>query len=483
MKAQRIAMARLLALTFFSLVSVPCGALAAEEEHQTNRLTIDRLMTTLSGRGQFNGSILVAVGGKTIYRNGFGDADSQSKRKFTPATISNIGSVSKQFTAMAVMMLAEQNKLSYEDPVSKYIRELGEFEGITLRQLLNHTSGIPDVGDLGIDHARLTNAEVLQRLSKPGFLVSRPGHKYRYSNANYVLLCVIVERVSRQSLGDFLAAKIFKPLEMNNTFLSVEPLEKAGSVAVAYDQFGKRDDAGGFITGSSGVYSTVDDLLKWDQALFTERLVRQSMLEAAFTPGRVREGTSTYGFGWNISNRDGGKFVWHTGNTGGFRAFVGRRLADKTTVILLTNRGNSKRQEINDAILNILDGKPYVLPKRSLAEAMYEKIGKEGMKAAIRMYDSLRTANDTTYDLSESELNALGYQLLYGDHKTSDAIEIFRLNAVAYAKSSNPFDSLAEAYQVSGNKELAIKNYEKAVELDPTNLHAVDMLKKLKLAR
>jgi tetratricopeptide (TPR) repeat protein len=130
--------------------------------------------------------------------------------------------------------------------------------------------------------------------------------------------------------------------------------------------------------------------------------------------------------------------------------------------------------------MNILHGKPYSFPKRSIAEAMYETIGKRGIHATLKTYESLRAVNDSTYDFGESELNSLGYQLLYGDHKTSDAIEIFGLNTIVYPTSSNTFDSLAEAYEVSGNKELAIKNYRKAVELDSTNLHAVDMLKKLR---
>src|SRR5262249_33213889 len=122
----------------------------------------------------------------------------------------------------------------------------------------------------------------------------------------------------------------------------------------------------------------------------------------------------------------------------------------------------------------------YVFPKRSIAELMYEAISKKGFQAAIKTYQTLRAGKDNTYDFSEPELNSLGYQLLYGNHKTSEAIEIFKLNTDAYPKSSNAFDSLAEAYQAAGNKELAIKNYQTAIELDPTNLHAADMLKKLR---
>ena len=460
------------------LLAIPMGIFALPSDRA---IEIDRLMVTLHERGQFNGGIIVAIAGKPIYRKAFGYANFQSHTTFTPSTISNIGSVAKQFTAMTIMMIAEQNKVKYDDAVSKYIPEVGgTLNGITLRHLLNHTSGIPDVGDLGIDHPKLTNEEVLARLAKPGFLVSRPGEKYRYSNPNYVLLAVVTERVSGRRFADFLSEKILKPLRMVNTFVHDGSRREPIVTATAYDQFGNLANDDALITGSGGMYSTLDDLLKWDQALYTERLISQSTLAEAFTPGRVKEGTTTYGFGWNLGEQEGHKYVWHQGATGGFRALIERRLTEKITVIILTNKGNSKRLEINDAILNILSDKAYVFPKRSIAELMYETITRKGLQAAVTTYKSLRAANDTSYDFGESELNSLGYQLLSGSHKTDEAIEIFKLNTDAYPKSSNAFDSLAEAYQASGNKELAIKNYQTAVDLDPTNLHSVEMLKKLR---
>jgi CubicO group peptidase (beta-lactamase class C family) len=442
---------------------------------------IDGLMETLHERGQFNGAIIVAVGGKAVYRKAFGDADLQAHRKFAPQTASNIASVSKQFTAMTVMMLAERAKLSYEDAVAKYIPELGgSLSGITIRHLLNQTSGIPDIGDLGIDHPRLTNDEVLARLAKADYFVSKPGEKYRYSNPNYVLLAVVVERVSGRRFADVLTEKILKPLGMRDTFVYGGSLPNAETVATAYDQFGNVAGDDVLLTGSGSMYSTADDLLKWDRALYAGKLVRQSTLAEAFTPGKVKEGTSTYGFGWNVEEKDGSAIVWHQGAAGGYRALIERRLTDGTTVIILTNRGNSKRLEMADAVLNILDGKPYALPKRSVAETMYEAIKKEGLPVAEKTYESLRAANDATYDFGEPELNSLGYQLLYGDHKASDAIEVFKLNTSVYPRSSNAFDSLGEAYRAVGDRELAIESYQKAVELDPTNLHAAETLNKLR---
>jgi CubicO group peptidase (beta-lactamase class C family) len=434
---------------------------------------IDRLMTALYERGQFNGSIIVAIGGKAIYRKAFGEADFQSHQRFTPSTLSCIASVSKQFTAMTIMMLAEENKVNYDDPVTKYVPELPQYANdITIRHLLTHTSGIPDVDDLGIDDSRLTIDEVLKTLLRQRSLPSKPGQRYRYSNTGYMLLSLIVERVSGQRYRDFLWQRILKPLGMMHTILYDGWPHPLKSAAVGYNQFGN------ISTGAGGMYSTVDDLLKWDQALYTEKLVRQSALATAFTPGVVKEGVSTYGFGWNVSDKEGHKSVWHTGNTAGFRAFIERRLTERITILMLTNKGNSKRLQIRDAIFNILAGKPYGLPQRSIADKIYEAINQKGIQAAVQMYESLRATNDGYYDFGESELNTLGYQLL-GDHKTNEAVEIFKLNTTSYPTSSNAFDSLGEAYLKSGNKELATKNYQKAIELDPGNLHARNVLKNL----
>jgi tetratricopeptide (TPR) repeat protein len=147
-------------------------------------------------------------------------------------------------------------------------------------------------------------------------------------------------------------------------------------------------------------------------------------------------------------------------------------------VIILTNKGNSKRMEISDAILNILHDRPFTVPPGSLAEHLYAIIQKAGTQSAIATYDSLRSAKRSAYDFSEAELNSFGYQLL-SERKIADAIRFFELNTIAYPTSSNAFDSLAEAYRNSGNRELAIKHYRKAIELDPSNINAVRMLEDL----
>ncbi len=458
---------RMRAASFLSAALLIWGMVGGRALASDRAAEIDRMMSTLNERGQFNGAILVARRGEVIYRKGFGKANFATGVGFDPETQSDIGSVTKQFSAMAIMILAERNKLRYDDSVSKYI---SEFSGsarlgkITLRQLLTHTSGIPDYGDLAIDDSGLDQRGLIAALLKKERQFANPGMKYRYSNPGYALLAIVVERVSGNRFGDFLEQEIFKPVGMTNTFVYDSPGKKSARAAVGYGQFGQVDDGNATaIPGDGGIYSTVDDLFKWDEALYTDKLCRQSTLAEAFTPGRVEAGTSTYGFGWNAGQDGTGKYVWHTGNHAGFRAFIERHIAGRSTVILLTNKGNSKRQDINTAIQNILGDKPYVLPRQSGAEKLYQAIHDSGIRPALKLYGALKGGNE--YDVGESELNTLGYQLLYGDKEVSDAIAIFQLNAAEHPLSSNAFDSLGEAYRANGQGALAVNSYRRAAVL------------------
>jgi CubicO group peptidase (beta-lactamase class C family) len=434
---------------------------------------IDKFMGELYKRGQFNGAVLVADREGIIYRGAFGLANGTSKLSFTPDTPSCLASLSKPLTALAVMMLAEETSLKYDDHISEYIRELPPALGLaTIRQLLSHTSGIPDYSDLNVEHPGMTNADVLRALTRVDHPDFRSGEKYQYSNSGYVLLSVLVERVSGMPLSEFLQKKVFRPLRMTRSFVLTTDKEKTPNVARGYSAFGTPDDYQAFVTGDGGVYSTVDDLYLFDRALYAGELVPQSKLAQAFTPAPVREGSTSYGFGWNIKREPSGLRIWHTGSTAGFRAFIERRLAERSVVIMLTNVGNSKRIEINDAIHAILEGRSFAYPKKSSAVALHEVIETAGFEEAIRRYRNYKKESAKDYDLSESELNILGYQLLYGDKNPQDAIRVFLLNSQEHPSSSNAFDSLAEAYQVAGRKGLAKANYQKAIALDPSNVHA-----------
>jgi len=441
---------------------------------------IESLMGKLHERGQFNGAVLVAKNGKVVYRAAFGLSDQSTGITYRPETPSCLASLSKPFTSLAIMMLADRHRLAYEDRISKYFPELPALGAVTVRQLMNHTSGIPDYSsDLDVDHPGVTIAEVLNALRKVERPLFTPGEKYQYSNSGYLLLGLIVEKLSGRPLPVYLQEHVFDPVGMKSTFTLTGGRQKTSDVARGYDDFGSPNDTGGYLGGDGGLYSTVDDLFAFDQALYTGKLVTRSTLNQALTPGPVRTGETTYGLGWNITNAADGRHVWHTGNTAGLRAFMERRIDAKTTVILLTNRGNSKRLDINQAIQDILAGQPYTFPRGSIAVAMRDIILKSGIDAGIAAYEAAKKTNPAEYDLGETELNTLGYRLLYQEHRQEDAAKVFLLNTAEHP-SSNAFDSLAEAYQVLGDKDAARKYYGIAVQKDPQNLHAKRMLERLK---
>jgi len=316
---------------------------------------INRLFARRHEQRLFDGEALVAERGVVIYRGAFGLADRDARRPYTTDTQSCLASLSKPITAVAVMMLAEKALLTFENHLTQLLSGFSAAIGaVTIRQLLTHTSGVPDYPDLGVDHPGVTNAEILAALRRVQDPLFPPGLKYQYSNSGYVLLASIIEGAAGQTLPQFLAARIFTPLGMSSTFTLTSPTDKTVDVARGYDRDGDSNDFQGMETGDGGVYSTVDDLLRFDQALYDETLVRQDTLAVAFTPAQVREGSTTYGFGWNIVRDASGVRVWHQGNTAGFRAFMERRLSSRTTVIMLTNGGDTNRMAINEDIQRIL---------------------------------------------------------------------------------------------------------------------------------
>jgi len=415
------------------------------------------MLRRLHENGEFTGNVLVARGGVPIYRDTIARTADEARELAAP---SNIASLAKPFTAMAVMMLAEQGKVKYDDPIDKHLPDLaGAASGITIRHLLTHTSGIPDVGDLGIDRPNLLERDVIDAVRANHARFATPGVQYRYSNAGYVLLAMVVERVSAQEFDDFLRARIFDPLAMSQTRpVALRPK--------------------GATKGDGGIASTIDDLLKWDQALATGKLVGAKTLAESLVPARVEEGTSTYAFGWNVAARNGDTYMWHSGNSGGQRAFIGRLVRERITVIILT-RGDSRRVEIADAVADILHGRPFTPPRLSVGRKLLAVIPDKGVDGAIALYEQLRSTDAKTYDFGEPELNGVGYALL-GGGDTVGAIRVFEINTRQFPKSSNAFDSLGEALARAGRREDAIKAYTRAIELDPGNVSARSMLEKLK---
>ena len=455
---------RILSLTAIGII-ISCLAVALAQEPTAKKgraETIDRMLMSLHEHGEFTGSVLVAQAGTVIYRDAIAPTPDDARKLLTGA--SNIGSLAKGFTAIAVMMLAEQGRLSYDDLIAHHVTELaGATPGITIRHLLTHTSGIPDVGDLNIDRPRLRETDVVNAIRTHHGRFARPGVKYRYSNTGYILLAMAVENVAGRTFDAFLQREIFDPLGMNNT----RP-ERGPRTA---------EEA----KGHGELVSTVDDLLKWDQALAGEKLVRAKTLMEGLVPPKVAEGESIYAFGWNVVQQDGDTYMWHQGNAGGPRAFLGRRVRDRIAVIILT-RGNSRRIEIADAIVNILHGRPFVPPKLSLARRLLPVIESQGIERGLALYWQFRSDADKRYDFSEVELNSLGYTLL-DRGRNADAVRVFDLNVRQFPASSNAFDSLGDALSQSGRRAEAAQAYARALELDSSNVNARAKLVKLKSRR
>jgi len=308
-------------------------------------------------------SVMVIHRGKPVFAKGYGLADLETRVPCATNTNFRLASVTKQFTAMAVLMLAEHKQLSLDERLADFFPEFPAYgDQITVRHLLTHTSGLPDYEDeipAGTTIPVL-DQDVLRILLKQDNTCFPPGTQYRYSNSGYALLALIVEQRSGQTFARFLKQKIFAPLKMSNT-LAYE----SGLSTVANRAYGHSPEGSGFrrtdqsltssVLGDGGVYSSVADLFKWDQALYTTKLVSGKMLQEAFTPAIPTDKPGrSYGFGWYLGEYGGLKEIWHGGETMGFRTRIMRFPERKFTVILLANRSDAVLDELPHEIVALV---------------------------------------------------------------------------------------------------------------------------------
>jgi len=325
--------------------------------------TIDALFKDYVGPDTPGASVSVIRNGKVLYSRAYGYANLEDRVPVTPATNFRLASVTKQFTAMAVMILADQGKLSLDSHLSDVLPETRAYlRDVRLRHLLNHTSGIVDYESLIPDSqtVQVLDRGVLSLLQEIDSTYFPAGSQYRYSNSGYALLALAVEAVSKQSFAQFLKANIFGPLGMDNTVAYEEGISSVMNRAYGYS----RSDTGflrtdqsvtSAVLGDGGVYSSVEDLYKWDQALYTEKLIRGSMLAQALTPGLLNNGTKTsYGFGWNLVDDQGIRSHFHSGSTRGFRNAILRHPEHRLTVIILTNRNEGNPIEVARKIADLV---------------------------------------------------------------------------------------------------------------------------------
>src|SRR5829696_2946962 len=441
---------------------------------------------------QFNGAVLVAENGKVVYKGGFGMANMEWNIPNTPDTKFRLGSITKQFTAMLTLQLVEQGKIKLDGKITDYLPDYRKDVGekVIVHHLLTHTSGIPSyTGQPGFFENVSRNPYKVDEFVKKyasGDLEFEPGSKYSYNNSGYFLLGAIIERVTGKPYEQVLKENIFDVAGMKNTgydhHATIIPKRAYGysKTADGYTNALYLDMSIPYAAGS--MYSTVEDLYLWDQALYTDKLISAQSKALMYKPF-----LQDYAYGWvvrNASFKQNDKpvqVITHGGGINGFTTTIVRYPNEKNLIVMLDNTGSGYLDRLSESLAKILYNQPYDPPKVSIVEMLEKTIAEKGIAAGIAQYRELKAKQGATYDFVEPELNQLGYRLLRGG-KSKEAIEIFKLNVEAYPQGFNAYDSLAEAYMSVNERELAIQNYKKSVELNPGNANAVEVLKRLEKA-
>lgn len=440
----------------------------------------------------YSGSVLIAYNGKPVISRGFGYSDAGLKLKNSAKTISDTGSITKQFTAAAIMKLEMQGKLSTGDKITKYFQNVPpDKSDITIHQLLRHSTGLPS--GVGGDYERITEADFIARvLAAP--LRFPVGTEFSYSNIGYSLLALIVEKVSGQSYEQYLYENLWKPAGMEMTGYTRPNFDKS-LIATGYRQderWGKPTEKEWdkhapylHLKGNGGILSTTEDLLKWDRALLADKILSKQAKQKYYHPALRPEetGKSYYAYGWDVLKTDRNTTrIWHNGSNGVFFADFYRFIDEGVTIILMTNSWQGSFNGTGRAISKIIFDPSFqpVLPiannsaNRAFTTELIDLTLAKGLTAATDLFQK----RDKKIDLLENVINAKGYDLME-EKKLKEAIEIFKLNVFAFPQSANAFDSLGEAYLEAGDKKLAIENYKKSLLLDSDNGNAREVLKKL----
>lgn len=302
---------------------------------------VDHLFTDYSGEGMPGAAVMVIRYGKPVLTRSYGLANVDEGTRIEPGTNFRLASITKQFTATSILMLVERGELNLDDSIRMHFPEFSDFaDDITIRHILQHTSGIRDYEPLYGDQfpRQVTDRGVVEIISRTDSAIFEPGSAYSYSNSGYAILAVLVEKLSGMSFPEFLHENIFVPLDMSGTVAFVDGATTVGNRAFGYRITDSGVDyadqsAWSAVLGDGGVYSSVLDLVKWDQALYSGGLLTRPLREASFSPG-----LENYGFGFRIDTYKSHKRIHHSGSTSGFRNHMQQFPDERLTIIILTNR-------------------------------------------------------------------------------------------------------------------------------------------------
>ena len=329
---------------------------------------IDAFMKELHRKYSFNGNVLVAKKGKIIYQNAIGWADHMRRDSLDINSVFELASVSKPFTATAILMLMEQKKLKLNQDVREFYPDF-PYEGITIKMLLSHRSGMMNYvyftdniwkSEKRNERKGMTNKEVMGLIAKyKPAPYTKPDQRFHYNNSNYMVLAAIIEKVTGKSYATFMKEKIFEPAGMKNTAVySKAVYEKIPVDVVGHDRTWRRSVAQNFLdgpVGDKGVYSTIHDLHLFDRAMRQNRLIKKQTQDSAYAPkNKMERGHFNYGYGWRTFKGDGHHVVYHTGWWHGFRHIYVRDLTSDVTVVLLSNLTNGSLLKL-DELYKMLD--------------------------------------------------------------------------------------------------------------------------------
>jgi CubicO group peptidase (beta-lactamase class C family) len=352
-----------------SLLILVLNFFAGSASSQVLSNQIDAIFTSLKSNNAPGAAVLVVRNGRAVFRRGYGVTDLRTLRRIDADTNFRLASFTKQFTAACIMLLARDGKLHYDDRLTDFFPDFPAYgRSITVRNLLNHTSGLPDYEDILMKQyegmppekvPQILDAGVLKLLGAQTSGKFPAGSKWEYSNSGYAVLAMIVEKVSGKPFGQFLQERIFTPLGMKHTLAYEKGKNEVPHRAYGYtkqdDGFHETDQSPtSAVLGDGGIYSSLDDLAKWDRALRDHALLSEAEMQPALTavrpadgPAKTPEGqTLSYGFGWFLDPYASHKRMSHDGSTVGFRTTIQRFPDDNLTIIVLANRADADPQAL-----------------------------------------------------------------------------------------------------------------------------------------
>ncbi len=480
-----------------------------EKDERINE--INEILATLHSEKSFNGNVLIAEKGKIIYEKSFGLANFETGHKLNPESIFNIASISKTFTGISILILEEKGLLNLKDNIKMYFPDFS-YHHITIENLLTHTSGLYRIQSKlireRIDQKGLTNSDlfdVYKNLRPAQYFESGTG--YKYANTNYILLALIIEKVSKLPYHVFIQKNIFEKAGMKNTFLKKSRVPKRlQNNIVSYYRKPKwlsdtlinvdsikedKEEKLTFINnyGESAIHTTAIDLLKYHTKLQNGDIISPTALSKMYKPYKLNSGEtyvvnpksnypSLSGLSWRIAKDDrSGQTVFHAGGIRGGRSFLIRNITKDKVVIMLTNNDLTDRHTFTFP-MRILSGLPYQVDKKSLPKWFSLEYSKNGIKSALEIYRSHE--NDENFEpFIDWDFEEIGTELI--EKKAFNAaVEVYKLYAEKYPHDEFSWSLLGDAYYALNNNKEALQNFKKSLNLNPENKHVINMIQQLK---